>query len=141
MKSSHRKIKKGVNIPRVVAMALGTSLLLTLILTLIGSYLVWNETIPQGSIDIWAAGVRIVAITVGCVVAMIVSDEKRAIASGITALSYIIALVCLNVLFFDGKFGNMMYAVITPTVGWGISVVIMASTRHTTGKRRKIKIH
>ena len=141
MKSSHRKIKKGASIPKVVSTALCTSLLLTLILTLLGSYLVWNETMRKGTVDVWTAGVRIAAITIGCIVAMIISTEKRAVASGITALSYTAVLVCFNILFFDGKFGNLMYAVITPIVGWGISVLFIASARHKAGKNRKIKIH
>lgn len=140
MITAHRKMKHTMNLPMVVAISLGTSLIATLLLAVLGGYLIWNETIPQGAAGIWAAATRFLAVLVVSGFAMMVARERKAIVSGIATVAYMSILACLNILVFDGKFDNILLGILISALAWGISVMVYASIRSRAGKRRKFKI-
>ena len=140
MKTVHRKTKQNMNVPKAVASALCTSLLVTLILSALGSYLIWSESLPQSTMDIWVGVTKVVSIVAGCVLAMAISAEKKAIVSGISAIAYTAILVCVNILLLDGKVKNLLLGIAMATGAWLISIAIFAGANHMKGKRRIIKM-
>ncbi len=140
MKTVHRKTKRNMNVPKAVATALCTSILVTLILSALGSYLIWNESLPQSTLDIWVGVTKVVSMVTGSLLAMAISAEKKAIVSGISVIVYTAVLVCVNILLLDGKVENLLHGIAMATGAWLISIAIFAGKNHAKGKRRKIKI-
>ncbi len=140
MKTAHHKVKQNMTVTKAVLIASCTSLLVTIILSALGAYLIWNETIPQNATDALTAVLRLVSMVIGCVIAILISADKKAIASAVTAGAYTVMLVCMNILVMDGRMGNLLFGLIMAVCAWLISIGIYAGANQSKGKRRKIRI-
>ena len=126
MKNAHHKVKHNMTILRAVLIALCTSLMVTAILSTLCAYMVWSETISQSAMNGATIALRLVSMVVGGVISTAISDEKKAVASAATIGVYTLILVCANLLFMDGRVGDVAFGIGSAVFAWVAAIGIFA---------------
>lgn len=111
------------------------SVMVTVLLSAIVSWLIANDKIEMEAMDFSALVVRLLAALIGCAVAA--RGEKGLIKAVIAAIGYLVILVCINALFFDGRFTGILGGVIAVAIGCAAAVIVNNLPKRRNGSRRR----
>lgn len=135
--SSKRKVKNEKSFGIGISVGAVVSLIFSLILAMIIAAFIVNERIGEGAIKYISPIIALIATMAGCVVATRLVGEKLAIVSGFTGIVYILILIGIGILFFDGGFHNLWTSVLSIAVGCAISCTICIRGNRSKTKRKR----
>lgn len=104
--------KKAVSIPVGLAMGLGISWAVTILLTVIFAFLMLTEKIKITMLSPTAVGIVMFASFAGAMTAAKKIDAHRLMICLASGGVYYISLVCCNALFFDGAYQGLIPALL-----------------------------
>ena len=121
---------KGIGIGVVAA------ILITMILSTLVTFLIINENIDAYSMGYYAFGIVLIASFIGCVISGKLIMERVAILSGAVALVYLLMIVAIGVLFFDGSVAGVWTRLVAVAISGVVSCAFCIRGKRN-GKKRK----
>ncbi len=117
---------KGTNntFTRGIILGAAVSIIISLVGSAIAAAAIHAQTIPQSSMQIVACIILLISSAVGCFAGGRVVGSKRALISGITAGTYLLVLIAITIVFFDGMFHNFWAGLACVAGGFVISCII-----------------
>ena len=134
--SSKRKVKKERSLSGGIFIGTGVSLIISVVLSMIAAALIVNERVSENGIGYITPIISLIATMAGCIIAARFVGQKLAIISGATGIIYLIILIGIGIMFFDGGFHNMWTSILSIGVGCAVSCAICIRGKGS-GKRRK----
>jgi len=95
------------------------------------SFLIYSGKIMEIDLRILAAVVILLAVFCGGIVSVKLRKKEAAVISGITAASFAVALILVNIMFFDAVFSGIWLNILMVILGW------IAASLAGAGKKRK----
>ena len=95
------------------------------------SFLIYSGKIMEIDLRIVAAVVMLLAVFCGGIVSVKLRKNEAAVISGITAASFAVALILVNIMFFDAVFSGIWLNILMVVLGW------ITSSLAGAGKKRK----
>ncbi len=135
--SSKRKAKNERSFAAGVSIGTLVSLMLSVFLAMIIAALILNERIGERAIEYIAPIIMLLSTLTGCIIAGQLIDEKLAVASGVTGIIYLLILVGVGILFFDGGFHNLWTSILSIAIGCVISCAICIRGKGSRTKRKR----
>jgi len=137
IKSANNSIIKGI----ITGTAI--SLLIAIIGAAIAAAAIQAQTIPESSMQFIACILLLISSAIGCFVGGRVVGAKRALVSGITAGTYLLVLISITILFFDGMFRNFWTGLGCIAGGLVLSCVIYLKSNDGKYRRKRTigKLH
>ena len=114
----------GISIASGAAIAVVITVLMNIGLT----SLVINGQIAESDTAFIVFIIRAVSVMIGGMIASALAKEKILITIGITAIGYLLIVVALGIIFYDGSFRNFISGVISVAVGAVCACVLRLKT-------------
>lgn len=114
----------GISIAAGAAIAVVITVLMSIGLT----SLVINGQIAESDTAFIVFIIRAVSVMIGGMIASALSKEKILITIGITAIGYLLIVVALGIIFYDGLFQNFVSGMISVAVGAVCACVLRLKT-------------
>lgn len=135
--SPKRKTKNEQSFFAGIGIGTLVSLLLSVILSMIIATLVLNERVGEVKIELMSRIVMLISSLFGCIIAIRLNGGKLAIVSGTTGIIYLLVLVGVGILFFDGGFHNIWTSILSVIVGCVASCAICIRGKGSRIKRKR----
>lgn len=134
------KIRKGksVSLPAGIGIGVGTSLLASVTAVAVLAALVNAEKLNIGSITVVTALVHLISSFLGGWLATLLTKQKRLVTALSTAAGYLLVMIGMTALIFDGQYQGIGLALLMVFIGSG--AVILLGMRGNKGRIRKHKI-
>lgn len=126
-----------------VRILLGTTIALVLSLAGAGllAYLILAEKLPYSAMGYGSVLILALAALIGCRAAGGTSEGKGAVVSAVTALGFLLLLLGIHWLFFEGKLSGILGTAAAIGAGGAIASIPGLKGKKSGGKRRKISAY
>lgn len=127
--------------PRPMAGSIGLGVLISVLLSILLAagiaMLMLSEHLKEENIQLYSFIVIFISVFTGGLSACGLAKEKYAMMSGITALVYLLLLVCASVFVFEGGLNNIWTSALVIALGYVLScVVCIVSTGRKPHRKR-----
>lgn len=119
--------KIGQSLASAVTVGVIVALLLGLLLTALLTNLTLNGGLREEGAGIFIFAVRFISVLVGALIAGVILKEKYLPLVGFTALGYLLVLLGIGIVFFDGSFKHFLSGVGSTLLGGVVSILILKS--------------
>ena len=137
MARKHKMSVKGVSLPVGIVIGVLSGVAATILGALLLAYLVLRESVDIGGIGVGAMLVAALASAFGTWLAATLVKEKKLLVCGLTALGFLLVLLSITAVFFDGMFVGI--GKITMMILLGAALPLLFTLRKKSNKN-KIKI-
>lgn len=132
-------IKKGErSMASGVAIGVLLSVVISLLLAMGTSGLITKEKLSEGGVHYFALIITLISGMVGGLVAGKVVGSKYAVVTGLTGLAYLLVLISVGILFFDGGFNMLWTSTVAIAVGVAVSCVLCITGTRGRGRRKRL---
>lgn len=118
---------------------------IALVLALLGAallaYLILSEKLSYSAMGYGSKLILALAALIGCRAAGAMSEGKGAVVSAVTALGFLLLLIGIHALFFEGQFAEIPSTAVAIGTGGGIASIPGLKGKKSGGKRRKISAY
>lgn len=121
-----------------VAIGVLLSVMSSLLLAVGTAGLITNEKLSEGGIHYFALLITLISGMVGGLVAGKIVGSKYAVVTGLTGLVYLLVLIAVGILFFDGGFNMLWTSTAAIAVGAAASCVLCITGTRGRGKRKRV---
>ena len=138
MVTQQKATGRASSIPAGLAAGAAVSILMTLLICLIGGWMIGSELISQQQIGYCSIVALLTSAILGSLTAWKKIRRKRLLVCMVSGLAYFVILAIITLIFFDGGYQGMGVTLITILVGAAVSVLLTdRPVKSKTGKRRK----
>ncbi len=120
-----------------IGIGLAASILSLFLLGAVIATLILSEKITEENMRYFTFASLFVSSLIGCLLSCKKLASKYALAAGLSGLSFLLILVAVGILFFDGGFSNLLINSLAVLIGTAIACAICISTEGR-GNRRKM---
>lgn len=121
-----------------VAIGVLLSVMISLLLAMGTAGLITNEKLSEGGIHYFTLIITLISGMVGGLVAGKIVGSKYAVVTGLTGLVYLLVLIAVGILIFDGGFNMLWTSAVAIAVGVSISCVLCITGTGGRGKRKRL---
>ena len=141
MKRNKLKISKG-GISQSAAIVCGiiTALLLSVILSVLIVNLVLQGSMRENIISGVVFVIRTISVLSGALICGILLKRDYLKLTGIIAVGYLIILIGMGIVFFDGSFKNFVTGAISVLIGAVVAVLILLRPKGNRYKHKKLAL-
>ena len=133
-----RKQTGNFNFGTGVGFGIAVSVFLSVLLAMLLTTMVLNERAGECTIEYAVPVIAFVSSLAGSVVAGKMAREKVAILAGVTGAAYILILIGMGILFFDGGFHNLWSSLLSVVAGCVVSCAICIRGGRSGSKRKRV---
>ena len=137
----HKVTGRASSIPAGLLTGALVSILMTVMICIIGGWMIGSEMIEQNKIGYCSITALLASAILGSMVASKKVQRKRFLITLASGGIYYALLVAVTIIFFDGSFQGMGVTLITVLIGVVVSVLISNWGQNTRNGRHHIKIH
>lgn len=120
-KQKHITSSKRITEVPAVIIGVMVSLLFGIALTLGLTSLLTNGMFDEAGVENWIFVIRTVACVIGCLVGMTLIKKNRLLIAGAIALGYIVILIAIGIVAYDGSFNNILSGAMSVLMGGALS--------------------
>ncbi len=121
------------------SIGIGIAMILSVMLSAGATSLVMKGSIQESAFSIFAFFVRAIAILVGALIGTQLIKEKCLLTIGIIALGYLILLLALGIVVYDGSFRGFGMGVISVITGGAIGCIVRLKSQNRSRRVGKTK--
>ena len=120
-------ITSSTKITEIPAIIIGivTALTISFLLSAGLTSIIMNGTISEMSAAPYVFVIRTVAVTIGCVIGLMLIKEKILLIAGITALGYLAVLAGIGIVLYNESFNNLISGAFSVLLGAAIACLIV----------------
>lgn len=116
------------------------SIVISLLLLILEGYLTLNGHLSEGSVKVCVFAIRTASLLVGTLIAAAILKCAYLKLVGIVAAGYLLTLITIGIVFFDGSFKNFLAGILSVVTGGAIALVILLRPNRRRTKLPKITI-
>ena len=128
-----RKVKKPVSMPISVLLGVGSAMVATLMLTAAAAWMITAGKVNMEAKEYIGLLITGISVFTGSVTAIVLSNQKEMLASGIIAAAYLLVLLSCTAVFFGGIYHGVLKTVAVSALCWLVSQLVI---RKRAGKGR-----
>ena len=128
--------KKELSMPAGIGIGAGVGLVITLIGGIMLTFLLTGEKLSVESMGYGTMVIQFVGALLGSITATLCYKQRKMIVSLITAGVYLLVLMGINALFFDGQYERMGGSLLVVAIA-GIAAAFVGNGGGKMSKRRK----
>ena len=102
--------------------------------------LVRNHNFLESSLELSVFLVRMVAVLLGVLIGTGLIKERCIVVAGIVAAGYLVLLLALGILIYDGSFENFGTGVLSTVIGSVLGGLIRLKLQNKPSRSKKIKL-
>lgn len=122
-----------------VAVGLGVSLVIMLLLSVGMTSLLVNGRAAEGTMDWLVFVIRLVAVLLGTLVGSGIVNEKLLLSVGLIVLGNLFLLLGMGIVIYDGSFNNFGAGVVSIIIGGILSFLIRLKLQNKPRRAKRIK--
>lgn len=119
-----------------VMTGLGSALLVTFLMAALAAWLLVNERMAIGYADAISLMITALSAFAGCYITGRISGEKKLWESAITAIAFLLVLLSITAIFFDGSYHGVWKTLGVTVIGW---LLAQLPLKRRTGKKSGYK--
>ena len=116
------------------------SIVISLLLLILEGYLTLNGLLSEGSAKVCVFAIRTASLLVGTLIAAAILKGAYLKLVGIVAAGYLLTLITIGIVFFDGSLKNFLAGILSVVTGGAIALVILLRPNRRRTKLPKITI-
>jgi len=134
------KLKKSANggtNASAIAVGVVVAVLLSVLFSVVVTSLVLKNRLHESTVGAVVFIIRLISVLAGALVAGVIKKGRYLQITGITTLTYLIMLIALGVVMYDGSFHNFISGALSALLGGAVALLIQQrpkSGRHKTAK-------
>ena len=138
MKKTHSITGKDTGMAIHIGLGILLSLVSTIMMSILLTVLVENESVQLSSVPIFAFGMHTVSVLIGCTLSLTLEKGRAGIIAGIVTAGYIAVLLCINMLVFSAGFNGIWGSALSAAGGSLLAMLISGKLRGK--KKHRIKV-
>lgn len=123
---------------KAVTVGAGVSLVISIFTCGIGAAMIGGEIIKPENIGYLGAAALLLGSVTGSLVAIMKWKGSPFAAAGLASLAYILCLLCIGIVSFEGKFDNMMVTVLL-IMGGCVSSCLLRMKKNNKNTHSKVR--
>ena len=120
-----RKVKKPVSMPISVLLGVGSAMVVTVMLAAAAAWMITAGKVNMEAKEYIGLLITGISVFTGNVTAIVLSDQKEMLASGITAAAYLLVLLSCTAVFFGGIYHGVWKTVAVSALCWLVSQFVI----------------
>lgn len=137
VRSAHRKANGNTKVVGA-SIGIGLAVLLSILLSALLANLVIGGSFQEQNASVVIFLIRTLSVLVGGFVATAISEGKPLPLIGIVGIGYLMILIAIGIVFYDGSFKGFLGGVLSAFIGCALACAI--KLKPIKNKRHKIKI-
>lgn len=125
------------SMPKGIAVGWFTEMLTAAAMCALLTMLIMNEKLDWEAAGYGVMGILLVSSYLGAKVASNLISRRKALVCALSGGGYVITLIALNILLFDGKVSAVWAPALLVSGGAAVAAVTLAKQRGERGRRRK----
>ena len=123
MAVKRKKTGAGISVPAGIAIGAAAAVAVMLLGTLLVAYLVIQDTVKMDAAGFAALCVLAAAAALGCWLATALTGKNKLLVCVLTALAFILVLLSVTAIFFDGTFSGVGGSALAILAGAGVTLL------------------
>ena len=107
-----------------VVIGLTVSFILSLLLSAVAAWAVSDGKLQENAIGAAVWPIQFIATAIGCLIATLLMGSMPAIISAVCGGAYLLLLIAINILFFDGSMGGIGSGVLSVLCGTLVPIIL-----------------
>ncbi len=123
VKTKHKATRTENSIFKSVAIGVAAGMVVSMLLLLLLTSLVMNGSVGEDRTQSFIFAIRAVGGFAGCMLATVAAKKQHLLVSGVTAGIYLIALLAVGIVFYEGSFADFGSGLLSVLIGCGIACI------------------
>jgi len=139
-RNRHITAKAGQSLTTVIVVGILVASLLSILLTALVTNLVLNGSFGENSVAPIIFVIRTISLFIGALIGGALSKHKILLQVSLTALGYMIVLLGIGIVFYDGSFKHFLSGAVSVLAGGVAALLILQRPKNKSRRRTKISL-
>lgn len=139
MKKMHSKSKNDTGIIGHIGLGILISLICAVLLSIVLAVMIEKEIIAVDAAPSFAVAIHAISVFIGSIISLSFEKGRIAMIAGVVATSYLLLLLCINMLIYSSGFAGLGGGVISAYVGSLLAVMIKSKISGKNKRRTKVR--